>query len=295
LAATLLAAGLGFAVGKASTGQTSSAPLSRHATAGLFTASYPSSWHRRGTPARPQLGLRDQLSLSPAGTGNPVLVLGTSNGSAPSFLPNPVRAALPSLPAPQVVRLGPLGFYRYSSLPVPGEKRPETLYALPTTAGTIVADCSPGSASGFVASCERTLGTLSLIAATPLPLAPNPAYAFALIRIITGLNSVRVAAGAQLAGARDPGVVVAAANRMADADAAAAASLRRLPAGVASVPNAALATSLTQSADAYRALARAEIRGNSGAYAAAKTSITRAQAAADGAYEELFRLGYLVG
>jgi hypothetical protein len=64
---------------------------------------------------------------------------------------------------------------------------------------------------------------------------------------------------------------------------------------VASVPNAALATSLTQSADAYRALARAEIRGNSGAYAAAKTSITRAQAAADGAYEELFRLGYLVG
>ena len=73
-------------------------------------------------------------------------------------------------PSRQVVTLGGRQFYRYLGLSARGTT--ESVYALPTTAGTVIGACLLQGAGNpaFPTGCERVLGSLRLHGATALGL-----------------------------------------------------------------------------------------------------------------------------
>ncbi len=294
LLAAIVAAGLGFLVGKATSDHAS--PPSKHASIGLGTIAVPTAWHRQAPPASLRLGLASEMGLAPARSADRMLVIGSGATTAPSFLPSSLLASLPAPPTPQIVRLGLLQFYRYQILSAPGQAGAETVYVLPTTGGTIVGNCiGPGLSSGFDSACQGVLATLRLSTAAALSLTPSASYTSELDHILFPLNLARLAGTAQLIRASSPRGVAHAAGGLAAAHAAAAASLRGLDAGVASAANTALANAFTQTADAYRALARAALHANHAAYGRAQADLSHAGGAVATAYAELRSLGYRVG
>jgi hypothetical protein len=294
LVATILAAGLGFLAGKATGGGGRSFAHPSRASIGLGTISIPTAWHRHAPPAN--LGIASEVAVSPARAGERMLVIGSANTGAPTFLPAALLAAsLPAVPTPQVVRVGPLQFYRYQILAAPGQTRAESVYVLPTTDGTVVADCLAGVLNdGFDSSCQGVLATLRLSTASALSLTPSATYTSDLDHALLPLNLARQARSRQLNTARSRLGVARAARALANAHATAAAKLRTVDAGVASAPNAALVTALTQTADAYRALARAALRGNRRGYQRAQAALARANSDLATAYAQLQSLGYRV-
>jgi hypothetical protein len=293
LVVTSLAAGLGFLAGKASKGP-APATHPRRASIGPGTVAIPAAWHRQAAPAN--LGLANAVALSPDRSGKRMLVIGIANASAPSFLPPSLLASIPAPPTPQVVRVGPFQFYRYQVLSAPGQTRSETVYVLPTTGATIVADCLAGVlSSGFDSSCQGVLESLRLSTASALALTPSATYTSELDHALFPLNLARLVHSAQLTRAGSPGAVASAARALADAHATAAGLLRTADAGIAGAANAALVNAFTQTADAYRALARAALHGNRRGYRRAQTVLSHAAGAVATAYAELTSLGYRVG
>lgn len=290
----ILAAGaLGFAIARTSDGRQSLPALDKHVSTGGLQVSVPAGWRRRNPPPTPQLGLADVLALAPAASGGGMLVVGRAVTTDPRLLPQGLLAALPDAPRPQIVKLGKVSFYRYLNLSPRGESKSETVYAVPTTVGTILGVCLMRQASpGFTSSCERSLGALKLASGTVLPLGPAPSYASALNAVISRLNDVRRGVGSQLRAARAPRAQAKAANELAAAHAEAAAALLRLSAGPASAANAAVATALEMTGRAYGALGLAAARNDVRAYAAASASLAGATAALDSALARLTALGY---
>jgi hypothetical protein len=204
-------------------------------------------------------------------------------------------AALPAVPAAQVVTLGALQFYRYPNLLPAGQNSSESVYTLPTTMGTIVGVCmTAGPSSGFAGKCERVLATLRLTSGSVLPLSPTASYGNIVSAAFGTLDAVRLAAGSQLRRARNGRALARAATQLALAHGTAASALSHLNAGLASASNSALATALAQIAAAYRSLAHAAARGNARAYRSAKASVTRSEAALSAALDQLTKLGYRV-
>jgi hypothetical protein len=291
VAATILAAGLGFLAGKATRGHAALRPT--RTSIGLGTIAIPTAWHRHAPPAN--LGLSSAVAVAPARGGERMLVVGSANTGAPTFLPASLLASLPAAPTPQVVRMGPLQFYRYQILSAPGQSRAETVYVLPTTGGTIVGDCLASVlGGGFDSSCQGVLATLRLSSASALSLTPSATYTSELDHALIPLNRVRLAHSPQINTARSRLAVARAARALANAHATAAASLGTADAGVATAANAALVTALSQTADAYRALARAALRENRAGYQRAQAALARAGSAVTTAYAELQSLGYRV-
>jgi hypothetical protein len=192
------------------------------------------------------------------------------------------------------VTLGGLRFYRYLNLSPRGATL-ESVYALPSTVGTILGECVTGGARpSFARSCERVLATLRLSSGSLLPLGVSVSYAHALNQAISTLNAVRSGAGAQLHAPGNAGARAKAAASLAAAHAAASAAVSRLDAGPASTANSSLASALTLAANAYTALARAAAHSDVRAYASAEVSLANATSAMAAALAQLGRLGYSV-
>ena len=162
---------------------------------------------------------------------------------------------------------------------------------LPTTAGTIVADCAVQSAT----SCQRVLATLRLVSGSPLALAPSEAYAAALDGVISKLNAVRHSVASRISHLKTPLAVARAETRMANAQTAAAASLSDVAAGAAAGANTALADALLRAASAFHALALAASERNRRAFGAGEASLVQATKAENAAYTQLAELGYRTG
>jgi ATPase family associated with various cellular activities (AAA) len=293
---TLAAAALGFLVARTTSGGTAVAALDKHASAGLLRVSFPSGWRREAPPAAVQLGLTDELALTTASSTRGSLVIGRAQTADPSLLPQSLLATLPSTPSGQIVTLGGARFYRYMNLSPLGRHASESVYALPTTVGTILGACVSNTPSpSFTISCERVLGTLRLASGSVLPAGPNPSYASALNQVMTALNTARTTASSQLRAARGATALANAANQLAAADSQAGSALLRLNAGPAAAANSALATALRTTGDQYRALARAAQSNDVGGYQAADASLKRSTQALTSAFAELGRFGYRVG
>jgi hypothetical protein len=269
------------------------APLNGHATAGPLRVSFPTNWKQQTPPASPALGLTDELALAPPSSTGGTVVIGRATTTDASLLPQKLLASLPSQPKPQVVSLNGAQYYRYLDLTPQGANGPVSVYALPTTAGTVIGAClKSGASASFAGNCERVLGTLRPTSGSVLALGPSAAYASGLNAAISKLNLVRASADPQLRSARTPAAQAQAANELAAAHKSAAATVSGLSAGPAESANVTLAASLLSTSDAYASLARAAAAGDTQGYATASAALGRAQEQLKAAFTQLSQLGY---
>jgi len=293
-ASVIVAATLGFALARSGSGHAARA-LNAHESAGTLALSYPAAWKRAASPVASQLGLSDVIAVSPSASPGEVLIVGRTATADPQFLPKRLLASLPSTPAPQTVTLGHGALYRYSNLRPRGQQTPESVYAVPTTAGTVLGVCiAPPSHSSFTASCERSLAALELGSGSRLPVGPSPTYAAALNRVAKQLNAVQARTGSQLVSARAAKTQASAAHALGAVHTLAAATLSHVDAAPAAAANSAVVSALNSIGSAYRALGSAASRHDSSAYRAAGASVKQATSALAAAYSRLRAFGYRV-
>jgi hypothetical protein len=293
-----VAAAVGFIVSPGShRAPTQALALTQTASAGPVAISYPSTWRPASTdPAPASLRLSAPLALAPR-QGGGALFIGTTSATDPTLLPKGLGAMLAAPPQGAAVKLGSLVFRRYLNLLPQGAAAPETVYALPTTAGTVIASCIAPTvdATLFASTCERAVGSLQLRSAAALTLTANPAFAKALGGVIATLDAARAADGRQLAGARRPADQAAAARRLAQAhDDAARAAARLSPGPVEADASAAIVAALQRLASDYASLAQAAEHHDGRKYAAASTAISQADAALGEAFRRLVQDGYSI-
>lgn len=268
--------------------------LSRQASAADFKVDFPSSWHVEPARVASRLSVTDELALASSGGPDGQLIMSAPAPGAPGALPHGLRSTLGAVPSPQVVTLGSANFYRYLSVTPSGARVPESIYTLPTTAGTITAVCAAAKPTvSFTSTCERVLSTIRLTSGSVLSLGVDAGYALALNRILNQLNAVRRSAGSGLRSANVQ-TRARAASALAAAHARAAAAADHLPSGNMSAANPALVTALTMNASAYRALARAAGKLDVAGYGRAQAQIAAAGQALNGAYAQLRQFGYKV-
>jgi hypothetical protein len=287
---------VGFALARYGAGKSTASPppLDRQASVANFKVNYPSTWRVAPAATVPLVPLGDVLTLADSGSAGSRLVIGTQQTTTPAALPSRLAAAVPPSTRPQVVTLGGSSFYRYLNLTPQGQRTPESVYVLPTTAGTITAVCSaPTFTTRFTSSCERVLSTLKPTAGDLLSIGVDPGYALQLNRILGQLNGVRRSAGPGLRSSRVR-TRARAASALAAAHAQAASATSHIDVGRVSSANQALVTALTQNATAYRALARAAAKANVPAYGRAEAAVVSAGSGLNAAYTQLRQLGYTI-
>ncbi len=291
----IVAAVLGFVVSHP--GSTPALPalvLDRSGTAGPAHFVYPSDWRESAAPTVAGLPLTDGVALASNAAPRGRVIIGLVKSSSSSPLPESfVAATLPGASTPQLVVLGGNHFFRVLDPGLAAGRQSQSVYALPTTGGAIVALCHTAS-QAFAASCERILATLRAPAPGATTPAPDAIYASKLSTILASLNSARTSDARELAGARDPATQARAASALASAHTSAATAVSALSAGTASRANVALATALRRTADAYHALSQAAASNNAGAYRAAQSAVARGNAGITSALAALDTLGYRV-
>lgn len=291
--AVLAAAGIGFLAAQL-TGGAQSARAAQVA-AGPIRATLPPGWRRAPRPAH-GLGFTNELTLAPSGDRRAALTIGTLPPGDPNLLPPTLLSAAHSVPPPQITTIGTLSFYRYSNLVTLANGAAESVYATPTTHGTLVGVCTaPPSDVPAAGQCERILGSLRLVHGGILGARAGFAYARALDAVLSQLDAIRGTSGAQLAAAHTASAQALAASRLAAADSAAATAVSKLSSGPASPVNLELAAALGASATAYGALADAARRHDAASYATARASVTSAGTAITAALTKLSALGYRIG
>jgi hypothetical protein len=296
LAGAVAVAVVGFALARYGTSKSTASPpsLDRQASVADFRVNYPSTWRVVPATTVPLVPLGDVLTLAADGSSKSRLVMGTQQTSTPASLPARLAAAVPPGTRPQVVTLGGASFYRYLNLTPQGQSAPESVYALPTSVGTITAVCSaPTFTVRFTSSCERVLSTIKLTAGDVLSIGVDPGYALQLNRILGQLNAVRRSAGPRLRSSR-VGTRARAASALAAAHAQAATATGHISVGRVSSANQALVTALTHNATAYRALAQAAGKENVSAYGRAEVAVASAGSGLTAAYTQLRQLGYTI-
>ena len=294
--AVLAAAAVGFLIAPSSSKSGPTGPaLASNASSGPIAVSFPAGWQSRNAAIpTPGLKLSNQIALTPTMPSGGTLVIGTSTTTDPTLLPsNLLRSGTPTQ---QVVTLGRSQFYRYPNLTPPGAAAPEVVYALPTTAGTVLGVCMlQGASAGFPVNCEQVIATLRLKSgAKVIGLGPDSAFGSAMGAVIHDLNPAVQRGQVALGRARKAVDQARGAKQVADAYGRAVSALRHLPlnpaaAGVA----AALGGAFQAEQRAYAALARAAGHNDRKGYNTARGSITAAGSKVSAALEQLSHLGYV--
>jgi hypothetical protein len=290
------AVGFLFAPSSGNSGKSGSTgpPLASTASSGPIAISFPTGWQNGQTAVSTSgLKLANQIALKPTMPSGGALVIGTTRTTDPTLLPATLLRG--GAPTQQVVTLGHSQFYRYPNVSPPGAAAPEVVYALPTTAGTVLGVCLlQGASASFPVDCEHIIATLRLSSgAKVIGLGPSPAFASALGAAIHNLNLAVRRGQASLGRARKPGDQARAANQLADAYGQSTSALKRFPPNpAASGAAAALTGAFGAEQRAYSALARAATHNDRKAYNAARGSITSAGTKVTAALDQLSHLGY---
>jgi serine/threonine protein kinase len=294
IAGVAAAAVAGFLIAPSSR---SPAPGMSHVSSGPIWVSIPAGWQRRAAPETRYVTLANPVAVQPAKSSEGTLLLGTAPTTDPTLLPDKLLKALSAAPSPNVVTLGKDQFYRYVALSPAGSVAPLDVYALPTTAGTVIGLCTlQGAGAGFPGECERVLSSLRLGSGTILGLGPSASLAASLRSAIRKLNAAVAAGGARLQVASKPADQAKAANQLAAAHAKAASAvhdLKQHPAAVSAT--SALARALASVGRDYAALGRAAAGNNGKAYGIARTALAKDQLAVRAAFGRLEQLGYVGG
>jgi Protein kinase domain len=287
---------VGFLVGNS--GNSSNPPsFTNSATAGPIQVRYPTGWQvGAALPAIPGISFTSPVVLgqSPGGAGLTAGVVAAAAG--PTLLAPTFRAKVTgALPTPTPVKLGTVEAYRYSDLQVAGLPGTVTLYAAPTSAGTVTLACwsSSAAASTFRTDCGEVAATLRLLGATAYPLGPSAAFGQQLSATVNRLRTDTAGPLAALGAAKTPSAQATAAQQLAAAYAAAAHSLS----GTTVSPllrdaQDAIAGALTRLSGAYTQAAAAAKSGSTPAYKRAGHAVESASASLSGALQSLHGLGY---
>jgi hypothetical protein len=295
LAGAVAVAVVGFVLARYGTSKSTASPppLSRQASVANFRVNYPSTWRVGPASTAPLVPLGDVLTLADGAASNSRLVIGTQHTATPAALPSRLAAAVPPSTRPQVVTLGTTRFYRYLNLTPHGQNVAESIYALPTSGGTITAVCSAAKfTTRFTSNCERVLATMKVTAGDVLSVGVDPGYALELNRILGQLNDARSSAGPGLRSSRVE-TRARAASALATAHAQAATAAGHLTGQVSSA-NAGLVTALQRNATAYRALALAASKDDVAAYGRAQGAVASAATGLNAAFSQLRQLGYTI-
>jgi hypothetical protein len=274
----------------------------RTAPIGRVQFSYPSGWTlQRSVPLSPGPGLHFTDAVAVSSTKAPVgrLTVGTtrSRGAGTPLPTRFISAELIGGPIPQAVTLGGHRFFRVVDPLVHVGARSQSVYALASGTGAIVALCQTRS-EAFVGLCEQALATLTAPPARVLPVKPPAAklaYAHALNAILDKLNAARTLGAHNLAAARVATTEADAARALAVAHADAASAVAALNAGSAAAANAALAAALRRVSVAYTELGDAARVVAPVTYTLDRRIVDSANAALAAALARLRALGYHVG
>lgn len=292
LAGVVAAAALGLALAGSGRGGAALPALDQRTAVGPVIVSYPSTWQKSPPPALSGIESGKAVAFSPVESTEQMLMVGRRAGGGPALLPAGFAAASFKGAAGQAVRLGSMWFYRFPRLPLSGDPRPASVYALPTTAGLVLSVCRPPS-DGFVAVCERILGALKMRPGVHAVVSPRD-YVRSLNGAIARLNAARASTAPQLAAARTATGQSRAESQLATAHAQAATVIAKLDAGPAQAANAALASALRMTAAAYAGMARAAAQQDATAYQAANSSLAASSAAVGSAFADLEQFGFEV-
>ena len=268
--------------------------LSRTAVAGPLSISYPRDWRQvAGHSSAVGSLLTSRITLEPA-DGDGALVAGIAGPTADSpSLPADVASALTSVRG-VTVKLGQRSYQRYLNLAAPWGV-PETLYALPTTAGTVIVDCvgATRDAPAFAANCERSVASLRLRLRSIRPVSANPEFAKGLSAIVSKLNTATSAAGRQLRTADRSPEQAAVAERLAGAynDAARADSALN-PVPVGADANRDIVKAFHSLGSAYTSLAAAASHDDKRGYDAGRNAVASAEQDLTAGLAELRLEGY---
>jgi hypothetical protein len=176
-----------------------------------------------------------------------------------------VDRRLPTRPGAEPVRLGAIEAWRRS-------KAGAVTYQVPTTRGTLVLICGPGSPDRL-RRCERAASTTRLRDAKALPVAGAIRDRKRLLGSISALAAEREDARARLGRAETPEGQRVAARDLADSYARTARALGPV---TAAEP---VATAARAAADAYMALAESASTGSAGGWDDAGDRVRRSEAA----------------
>jgi hypothetical protein len=190
------------------------------------------------------------------------------------------------------VTLSGTTFDRYLNVAMRGDTGSESVYAVPTAIGTVLAICrAPAPNARFASTCQQVVRSIRLSSGT---LAPGllPSYASTLSAIISRLDEARSSWGPRLSSAHAARDRVSAARQLASAQAKAAVAVAALQPGPASSANGALARALRTDAQAYGVVARVAGERRVSAYRSAGAALTRADRAVNAALAALGAFGY---
>jgi hypothetical protein len=255
--------------------------------AGSANFLFPGDWARIGdAPAVPGTRLRDPVAVAPEGSGSesPPRALVTGHATLDE---------LPRGTAAQTVDLGGVQAFRHEDLKAGSGRM--NLYVVPTTGDAIVVAClAPSASDAFLDRCERVASTLELSGGdTAVSLAPSPAYARELRRVVGRLDAARTASRTRLQAARTRAGQRANAARLASAYRAATGSARKLtpPPGAREV-HARIVAGLSRAATAYREMADAADARAAGSWVANRRAAVGSENALQAALNDLRDLGY---
>jgi hypothetical protein len=292
IAAVLAAAVVGFLLAHGSGGSSPAGPpaLSKQFSAGVLGVRAPATW-QQGANSVPDL--QDELSISPSHGGGEIVFGRTT--STPTTLPTALLAELPHAPGAAVVTLAGTHFYRYLGLEPRNGSGPLSVYVLPTTVGTVVAEClAAGAGAGFAGTCERIVSTLRLSSGTPLAIGPSAAYASGLDRAMAVLTKRVAEATGRLRAATTPAGQAKAANGAVAAYTSAMRQVGALDAGVASADNQAVQSALGSIATGYGSLRTAALHDDTAGFTASERQIADGERTLQSAIAQLAKLGYSV-
>jgi hypothetical protein len=291
-----LVAAVGFTVVPGGPRADNSASLPNSVTTQTLEVSLPVGWRHSQKPMTPNLGLTDPVTLESSAEDG-ALVVGSARSANPSLLPESLLSKLSVKPRTEVVRLGATDFYRYRGLRFRGGKSIETAYVQPATTGLVLGICLPGKRTPVrvEAECEQILGTLILLAGSPIQLGPQPSYAVALSRSLSRLNTARVQLGRTFERASSASSQAAVALQLASAHELAADTLHAASPGPAEeVTNASLIAALGDTAKGYSEMARFARQRNTREFDRARATTTAGAARVAHTIDGLSRFGYRV-
>jgi ATPase family associated with various cellular activities (AAA) len=291
IAAALAAGVVGFLLAHGSHSSPSGPPaLSQQFSAGVLSVDAPADWQPGASSVA---GLEDELAITPP-QGAGTIVLGRTT-AAPTTLPPGLLAELSRAPSAAVVTLAGTHFYRYLGLDPRDGSGPLSVYMLPTTLGTVVAEClERGATASFASTCERIVSTLRLSSGSVLGIGPSASYATGLDRVMAVLTKRVAEATGRLRAARTPVDQAKAANGAAAAYSSAVSAVGALTPGVAAADNQAVQSALRSIAAGYEQLRHAALHDDATGFAAAQRTIATGERGLQTAIAQLAKLGYSV-
>ena len=266
------------------------------ATGGL-SLRFPAQWETLSSPPEiPGLSFQDRIAIGPrVAAGRQALLAGQVPASGTRLLP----AALLTGPGGadvqhDAVRIGNADAFRFENLRPEGLAGAATVYLLLTDRGrTAIACYAAVPSAAFDKSCAEVAASLELTDAKALELAPSPRYAAALTKALSAAAAQRVAGDRTLRTAKTSVGQAGAAGDLAKRYAAAARGVRRLAAPAAARDaNAAIATALSDTGEAFSRAASAARGRDRGDFRRARTAVRRADRALRSAVGALGQLGY---